>query len=210
MKPAPAAILFDADGVLQRPRKGFAERLAARLDVEEPARLLEEIFAAEQPALVGRMTLRDAIEPVLTRWGRAELVDEVLQVWFQIEVDAAVIGTIARLRASGVRVHLATNQNPERGAHMRRTLGYDELFDGQYYSCELGLAKPDPAYFTAILELLRLPAGEVLFIDDSEANVEAAVSVGLRGHLFPRHQSAALAAILEANGLVLPDPRVGD
>lgn len=207
MTRAPVAILFDADGVLQRPREGFADRLAARLDVEEPGQLLQEIFAAEVPALVGGIALREAIEPVLTRWGRAELVDDVLQVWFEIEVDAVVIAAVARLRAAGVRVSLATNQGSDRCAYMRRTLGYDGLFDDQYYSCELGLAKPDPAFFTTILGRLRLTPGEVLFIDDNEANVQAALSVGLRASLFPPHQSVALAGILEANGLVLPAPR---
>jgi putative hydrolase of the HAD superfamily len=204
------AILFDADGVVQRPAQGSAERLAARLDVDGAGRLFDELFAAELPTFTGAIRLRDAIEPVLSRWGRAELINEVMQLWFQIEVDAVVIGTIARLRAAGVRVYLATNQGADRGAYMRRTLGYADLFEDQYYSCELGLAKPDPAYFTAILERLELPPEEVLFVDDNEANVEAARSIGLRAHLFPSHQTAALAAILEANGLVLPDPRPGD
>ena len=31
---------------------------------------------------------------------------------------------------------------------MRESLGYDEVFDDLFYSCELGVAKPDPAYFT--------------------------------------------------------------
>jgi putative hydrolase of the HAD superfamily len=63
---------------------------------------------------------------------------------------------------------------------MHETFGYAELFDQTFYSYELGVAKPDPAYFAAILDRLDVPAGEVLFVDDNGANVEAARSVGLR------------------------------
>ncbi|GAB3833458.1 hypothetical protein [Kribbella italica] len=44
-------------------------------------------------------------------------------------------------------VHLATNQECYRGAHMRTVLGYDDLFDVSCYSYDLGVAKPDPEFF---------------------------------------------------------------
>jgi putative hydrolase of the HAD superfamily len=197
----PSAILFDADGVIQRYPEGSLERLAARLAVGDPARLLDELSAAEMQTLTGGMALRQAIEPVLRRWERSELIGEVLRSWFQIEVDGAAIDIIARLRRAGVRVYLATNQGTDRAVYMRRALGYGELFDHQFYSCELGLAKPDPAYFAAILTHLALPPRKVLFLDDNEANVVSARSVGLRAHLYPGYRTAALTAILEANGI---------
>ena len=37
---------------------------------------------------------------------------------------------------------------------MRDTLGYDEVFDELFYSCDEGVAKPDPAFFTGAVERL--------------------------------------------------------
>ena len=63
---------------------------------------------------------------------------------------------------------------------MHEALGYADLFDDTFYSYELGVAKPAPAYFTAVLDRLSLPAEQVLFVDDNRANVDAARTVGLR------------------------------
>jgi putative hydrolase of the HAD superfamily len=67
---------------------------------------------------------------------------------------------------------------------MAETLGYSDLFQGQYYSYRLGAAKPDAAYFRAILADLELAPEDVLFIDDNEKNVSSAREVGLRAALF--------------------------
>lgn len=54
-----------------------------------------------------------------------------------------------------------------------------DLLDAAFYSYEMRVAKPDPAYFTTILGRLDEAAECVLFVDDSLRNVEAAREVGL-------------------------------
>ena len=51
-------------------------------------------------------------------------------------------------------------------------------------SGELGIAKPDPAIWQALLDRLRAPAGEVLFLDDRDVNVAAAREAGIRAFLW--------------------------
>ncbi len=51
-------------------------------------------------------------------------------------------------------------------------------------SSELGALKPDPLIFERACERLRVSAGDILFVDDSELNVSAARRVGLLGILF--------------------------
>ena len=67
---------------------------------------------------------------------------------------------------------------------MSKGLGYSSCFDKEFYSCDLGFIKPDPRYFESILADLGQPASTMLFIDDQEANVVAARSVGLHGAVF--------------------------
>ncbi len=67
---------------------------------------------------------------------------------------------------------------------MSEVLGYGELFYREFYSCYLGWAKPDPAYFGDVLRLGELAPGRTLFIDDRPQNVEAARAAGLQAAQF--------------------------
>ena len=58
----------------------------------------------------------------------------------------------------------------------------DPLFEKTYFSCRLGLRKPDPEIFEYVLKDAGLKAEETLFIDDSPQHVEGARKCGLRGH----------------------------
>jgi putative hydrolase of the HAD superfamily len=180
------AVLFDADGVVQRPTADRHAQWRALLGGADEAvgRFKCDIFAVERPCHDGGGDFLSALREVLVRWNCTGSVDDALRAWTAIEVDRGVTGLIARVRASGVPCHLATNQEPYRARHMSKVLDYRHVFDRQFYSCELGCSKPDPGYFRAILESLNLPPHAVLFIDDMEANVAAAASIGIRAELF--------------------------
>ena len=62
---------------------------------------------------------------------------------------------------------------------MRAALGYDDVFDTSCYSYDLGVAKPDPAFFVEAARLIGADPSTVLFIDDSARNVEGALAAGL-------------------------------
>lgn len=55
-----------------------------------------------------------------------------------------------------------------------------DYFDKVYYSCELGMRKPDTDIFTYVIDTNNLKPQETLFIDDMENNIFGAKSVGLR------------------------------
>jgi putative hydrolase of the HAD superfamily len=52
-------------------------------------------------------------------------------------------------------------------------------FDHRYYSCRLGVAKPDPEAFLLVLSDLGVEPGEVLFIDDRAENTRTARDLGM-------------------------------
>ena len=203
------ALLFDADGVMQRaswsdPQSALAAILGRpRAELEQ---LTRELLDAERPSLGGAGHFVEDIRGVLLRWQLEARLDAVLAIWTTLEVDPAMVGAVRSLRARGLACCLATNQNPHRAAYMSTELGYAQLFDRELYSCHLGAAKPDPEYFRAACRVLSLAPSEILFVDDSACNVEAARSVGLHAALFTaeRKTSArALRAILEPFGLAI-------
>jgi putative hydrolase of the HAD superfamily len=119
-----------------------------------------------------------------------------------IEPDADMLHVVAALRQRGVGCHLATNQEPLRAAYMSEQLGYRQLFDREFYSCRLGAAKPDAAYFRTLLDRLELPPEAALFLDDNEANVASARAIGLHAEQFlVAAGRSRLDQILAAHGL---------
>lgn len=198
------AVLWDADGVLQHLPAGWEASMRPVVGhlVADVEGFLAEAFAAERPALTGDARWLEVLPGLLEKWGIAHAHDDALRVWLTIEPVLETRDIVERLRAAGVRCYLATNQDEHRGRHMHTTLGYDELFDGCFYSYELRVAKPDPAYFTAVLERLGLPGDAVLFVDDNAANVEAARSVGLRAEKWHVDDGIdTLHALLRRHGL---------
>lgn len=198
--------LFDADGVLQRTTPGWREEILSHLGTRaetEGDSFLYEMFVTEAPTMTGTTDFGDALQLLLDRYGIEASVEDVLAPSTRIETDQGMLDAVAELRAAGTLCCLATNQQTRRAAHMREHLGYQEIFDEQFYSCELGLAKPDPRYFTEICLRLGVDPATVVFVDDREDNVEAARSVGLHAEVFPRDAGrTVLEALLRPYGLL--------
>ena len=74
-------------------------------------------------------------------------------------------------------------------------------FDGSVVSGREGVAKPDPAVFTRLLDRFGLKPRATLMIDDTNENLEAASKLGIQTALF--RSSRQLRAELETAG-VLP------
>ncbi|WP_350274627.1 HAD-IA family hydrolase [Kribbella sp. HUAS MG21] len=198
------AVLFDADGVIQRPTADWWGHLTSLVPSGGPE-FVADLMAAELPALVGKVDFRDALADVLRRWNSPASVEEALEPWTWFAAEPEVVELIQSLRAAGIGCHLATNQQGYRRAIMQDERGYGAWFDATFYSCDVGLAKPDPAYFRAILSAIDLPASSVLFIDDNEANVAGAASVGLQVEYYDLAAGVpALGALLRRYDLPIP------
>lgn len=98
-----------------------------------------------------------------------------------------------------VALHVASNY-PVWIEELRERFGLDERFDGVWASCDLGVRKPDPAFYARLLDKVGRPAAECLFVDDRPVNVEAAAAVGMRAAVFT--SAADLRALLVAEGVL--------
>jgi putative hydrolase of the HAD superfamily len=196
-------VLFDADGVIQRTRGNWREQFVSILGAEANLdAFIAELFAAERPCLSGYADFPSELGIILDRWQSPSTVEEALAIWTNIEVDNAVLDTISALRRAGMTCCLASNQQAHRARYMSDDLGYQTLFDREFYSCRVGFAKPDPAYFAHILAELDLLPEQALFIDDVEANVASARRVGIRSVHFAANAGAdVLVAHLTAHGV---------
>ena len=117
--------------------------------------------------------------------GSVDLDDELIgrlrqwdvEMWS--DVDRAMTAWVDRVHEAGFKTALLSNMHDDMAAHARRTFGWLARMDSVTISCEVRLAKPERAIYERCLEGIALRPEEVLFIDDREANVQAAREAGL-------------------------------
>ena len=107
--------------------------------------------------------------------------------WPQVEAVPGIADALAALRPR-YRLVLATNAAESGEALVRAALarvGLEERFDGVFTARELGVRKPDPAFFQAVLERMACPPGQAAMVgDEYAADVAGAKAVGLRAVWF--------------------------
>jgi 2-haloacid dehalogenase len=106
---------------------------------------------------------------------------------FEHSLVGEVPGTaelVRELHAAGVPQWGLTNWSHELYPHAPRRFDVLALLDDVVVSGTEGLAKPDPAIFELAVARAGLPAEDLVFVDDKEANVVAAIESGLDGILF--------------------------
>ena len=195
-------VLFDADGVIQSTRAGWMEELTAWAGSRAEEFLLA-IAAADIACLTGA-DFGAGVREVLQQFEINATIEDVIGRHFWIEVRPPMLEAVRAVRDLGLRCGLATNQQNLRGTYMRTSLGFEKIFDEQFYSFELGFAKPDAGYFQKIMDRINVAPDRVLFIDDHEGNVAGAREIGIHSELFPSDGDvAALTAILARYGVRL-------
>ena len=99
-------------------------------------------------------------------------------------VDDSMVDLLGELTSSGCRLALLSNIPEELAAHYEDHHTWLDHFQLRAFSCRIGHAKPQPAAFRWCLDALGASAGQVLFVDDRHDNIQAALSLGMQGHLF--------------------------
>jgi len=195
-------VLFDADGVLQGPRKGWIEDVSTWAGCRSEEFLLA-IAAADVACLTGK-DFGAAMREVLRKFEIDVPLEQVIDQDFGIEIRQPMVDAVRAVRDLGLRCALATNQHNLRGGYMRRSLGFEAIFDEQFYSFEVGFAKPEAGYFQTIMDRIKVAPHRVLFIDDHDGNVAGARELGINSELFPVDGGvAALNPILDRYGIRL-------
>ena len=64
---------------------------------------------------------------------------------------------------------------------------FNDYFDEVYYSCRIGMRKPDAEIFEFVLEKNKINPKETVFIDDSVQHVKGAGACGINAFLLPKN-----------------------
>jgi putative hydrolase of the HAD superfamily len=174
-----SGVLWDADGVLQQVPASWFELLGKTIGDEESLALLDVLLPQMLAASRGEVLMTQQLPAALEQRGLAHRVEEVSEVWGTIEPLEETRSLVRELRVAGFGCHPATSQDDLRTSYMRARMGYDELLDQCFYSCEVGAAKPDEEFFHRVATALGVELGELVFVDDTLENVHAAQTCGL-------------------------------
>ena len=87
---------------------------------------------------------------------------------------------LAELQAlPAVELHVLSNYGPW-WTLIEEELALSRYVPWTFVSCQTGVRKPEPAAFQIALDRLGVAPGEVVFVDDSQTNVDAAAALGMR------------------------------
>ncbi|MBY0505265.1 MAG: HAD-IA family hydrolase [Bryobacteraceae bacterium] len=178
------ALMVDVDGVLVhgRPEDGLHWSTSLLEDLGlHPNDLHREFFAVHwEDVVIGRAILQDSLARVLDRIAPRLTAGQLIAYWLERDsrLNRQFLQELDTIRAKGMRVHLATNQEHRRAQYLMDSLGLANHVDGIQYSAGLGARKPFREFFDQAALRVDLHPNELLLVDDSTENVKGAEAAG--------------------------------
>ncbi len=141
----------------------------------------------------GKMSIPEFCNEIRQITGRLDTTDQaIVSAWesFLPGVPAERLDMLLKIKQH-YPLNLLSNTNQihwrqardEFFAYQGHQVG--DFFDHIFLSCEMGLEKPAPELYEAVIKELGVPASDILFFDDSEVNCEAARRCGMQSLLAP-------------------------
>lgn len=87
-------------------------------------------------------------------------------------------------RAKGEKVYLASNVEIAQVNIFMNDYGFGKYADGIFCSEELGVAKPNNGFYHQVTQRIDTTPGQIIFFDDSLANIDSAQTYGWHAHLY--------------------------
>ena len=93
-------------------------------------------------------------------------------------------GPLLNRLAESYDIYILSNNNPIVSQHMPELFAgvgvdFGKLFKKSFLSFEMKALKPSASFYKTVLDQINLPSEDLLFIDDSQRNVDGAIAAGL-------------------------------
>lgn len=185
MAASPRTYLFDLYGVVMKVQgpEQF-ERVVRAIGEPEKTELLHEVYQELRSDLnAGRVSELNYWQQVQARVGLLDFdFGEAMAADYAgvTEIDEDVQNFISELKKQGHGVGILANIPSGVARKLREVHGtWLDSLDAVLFSCDIDTAKPEPKAFQLAIGALGVPAGEITFIDDRQANVNAAREEGM-------------------------------
>ena len=133
-----------------------------------------------------------------------DLIETDVVMW--TSVSEPMLAWAQSLQRAGLLAAILSNMGPDVLRTMLQEFTWLANFNQLTWSCDLGIAKPDPAIYAFTCDRLGVRPDEALFLDDKIENIRGAEAFGL--HALQFSNVAQLRHDLAARGLLeqLPEP----
>lgn len=180
-------IVFDMGNVVIRfDPDAFIERFG--VSGEDKKTLLLEIFRSPEWVMMdrGRLTDEQCADVLCPRVPEhlRDVARKLIALWDRpiIEIEG-IYPLIEELKGLGYSIYLLSNASCRQPDYWQRVPAA-KFFDGTLISYSVKLIKPMPEIYEKFFETFGLKREECFFIDDSPANIEAGLYVGMPGVVF--------------------------
>ncbi len=202
-RPAPVSCAFlDVGGVLLT--DGWdrnARRRAARHFGLSWAQIEERHHLAFESYEEGRLTLDEYLDLVIFDRKRGFTRAQFRRFMFaQSGPHPQMIAVAMQLkRTHGLKIAIVSNEGRELNAYRIRRFGLGDIADVFVTSCFVHMRKPDADIFRLALDLVQVPASQVIYIENTPMFIGIAQGLGIRSVL--HRDTATTCAALAAWGL---------
>jgi putative hydrolase of the HAD superfamily len=132
---------------------------------------------------LGLITPEEAFEKVIKNYklkiSLKEIIDSFVYDYIGNKIDG-VDEFLSRLKDLDIKIGLLSNTNKLHFDYIKKLFNDFRIFDKIYLSYELNLAKPDKRIYEYVLNDLKIPASEIIFIDDTDENIKTALDLGFK------------------------------
>lgn len=135
--------------------------------------MLDHGTITQEEAIIAMTGREKALEPFIR-----QMMGEKLKLNTVLPEGVAALKTC---KAHGKKTYVLSNYHDAAFDYAVKTHDFFRLFDGFVVSARVGMVKPDPAIYRHLTETFHLEPERTLFIDDGNANVEAALHAGWQG-----------------------------
>jgi putative hydrolase of the HAD superfamily len=97
-------------------------------------------------------------------------------------------------------IHIGQFLRDYEARHLRDYGPWSAFFEHAHYSHDMGMRKPEPRIFQALIDRHRLTPSRTLFFDDHPSNISGAETCGLRALFHPTNTSLGARFELPAGG----------
>jgi putative hydrolase of the HAD superfamily len=193
-------VFSDVGGVLLTDGWGHrARRLAAATFKLELSEIEERHQLTFDTYEEGKLTLDEYLDRVVFHKKRSFTRAQFRRFMFaQSKPYPEMIELVARLKARhGLKIAVVSNEGRELNAYRIRAFKLDKLADVFISSCFVHVRKPDVDIFRFALDIVQVPASQVVYIDNTPMFAQIAGTLGIRSicHTDCRNTRAHLASL---------------
>lgn len=185
-------IVFDMGNVLTK--YSMAEYIRRYADSDEAFGIIKnEVCASVEWIMMDRGTMTDeeAVASICKRTPAAlyGVIERFIREFrMEQEPNPPMESLVRRLKAAGNKLYLMSNTS-RRFRRFSKNIASIAYMDGIWISCEHGYLKPEREAYLDFFDCMGLRPQSCYFIDDSPANIEAGLRLGMEGCVY--HQDAA-------------------